>query len=375
MVSWHVSCHCKHLSEDGYAIVPECIPGRSAQTDWDVPRESVSVSEADSQGFEVIRIRVCQCMTNMYVYTSYNIYLYIEYDCVLFRRIRYLYYVLCNVCMYTCIFVCTDVFVYVLVHLSRYMYTYIHISECIFVCINYLIFVPRAYINPQSAVPYRFLGIMSLSSLEFQTPEIPVDFGHKIPCFQKNSVFSWEIMMVILEIQADYCSWVVVFLVVFEWQWRFRFSLFTPCWNWQRPPVSSPSLSNQISRPVRLTVLNLKPSPVWAAIIWTACLFIMILFAELEMFFFTKHPKMGLSLSSNIYTNTLIIQGFSQNVRNLLNTTLSKVKPYHLGLSSTLTTWLSVVVLWRLGAGRKHITSVAVGKKDDNTLCWKRWTW
>lgn len=51
------------------------------------------------------------------------------------------------------------------------------------------------------------------------------------------------------------------------------------------------------------------------------------------------------------------------------------MKPYHLGLSSTLTTWLSVVVLRRLGAGRKQITSVAVGKKDDNTSCWKRWTW
>ena len=89
------------------------------------------------------------------------------------------------------------------VNLAKYMYTYIHISECIFVCINYLVFVPRAYIYPQSTVRYRFLGIMSLSSLEFQTLEIPVDFGHKIPCFQKNSVVSWEIMVVILEIQAD----------------------------------------------------------------------------------------------------------------------------------------------------------------------------
>lgn len=164
----------------------------------------MSVSEADSQGFEVIRIRVCQCMTDTYVYTFYNIYPYIVYDYVLFIRITYMYYALCNVCMDTCIFVYTDVFVYV--NLARYMYTYIHISERIFVCINYLIFVPRAYIYPQSTVPYRFLGIMSLSSLEFQTPEIPVDFGHKIPRFQKNSVFSWEIMVVILEIQADYCS-------------------------------------------------------------------------------------------------------------------------------------------------------------------------
>lgn len=161
----------------------------------------MSVSEADSQGFEVIRIRVCQCMTDTYVYTFCNIYPYIVYDYVLFIRITYMYYALCNVCMDTCTFVYTDVFVYV--NLARYMYTYIHISERIFVCINYLIFVPRAYIYPQSTVPYRFLGIMSLSSLEFQTLEIPVDFGHKIPCFQKNSVFSWEIMVVILEIRAD----------------------------------------------------------------------------------------------------------------------------------------------------------------------------
>lgn len=48
---------------------------------------SVSVSEADSQGFEVIRIRVCQCMTDTYVYTIYNIYLYI----ILYMIMYYLY--------------------------------------------------------------------------------------------------------------------------------------------------------------------------------------------------------------------------------------------------------------------------------------------